>query len=108
MNKDFIKGAISAFAIMLMVVTLQATAGDITATGMSQKDRFTFYSNVVTMANESKADYNLLEAHVASADLLLNQIRAVLVASSATGLNAAVSTSGLSLTTTTDLTLTGL
>lgn len=51
-----------AFAVIIFFLTVvgafEIFAGDITATGMYQKDLHTFLSNVVTMANEIKSDAN--------------------------------------------------
>jgi hypothetical protein len=40
------------------VVTMGAIAGDITDTGMYQKDIHTYLSNILTISNEIKADLN--------------------------------------------------
>lgn len=49
---------------LVAVIAMAGLAGDITATGIYQGDLFTFLSNVVTIANEQKADYNLLRNRV--------------------------------------------
>ena len=46
------------------VVTMGAIAGDITDTGMFQKDLVTFLTNTVTMANELKVDVNAATAEL--------------------------------------------
>jgi hypothetical protein len=46
------------------IATMSVIAGDITATGMYQKDLHTFLTNVVTMNNELKADVNAATAEL--------------------------------------------
>jgi hypothetical protein len=46
------------------VVTMGAIAGDITDTGMYQKDLHTFLTNIVTMTNELKTDVNAATAEL--------------------------------------------
>ena len=44
--------------------TAGAIAGDITATGMYQKDLHTYLTNTVTISNELKADFNAATAEL--------------------------------------------
>ena len=54
--KRLIQTAVVVLTIAVLGSVLRA--GDITGQGMSQGDLFKFLSNVVTLANETKSDYN--------------------------------------------------
>jgi len=78
--KRLIQTAVVVLTIAVLGSVLRA--GDITGQGMSQGDLFKFLSNVVTLANETKSDYNnsrsgmqamcLSNAQIASAGTKLN------------------------------------
>lgn len=44
-----------------------AISGNITATGKYWRDQYTFYTNIVTMVNEIKADVNAMTAELNTA-----------------------------------------
>ena len=82
-----------------------AISGDITATGKYWADQYTFFSNVVTMSNELKADRNTSFADYTG---LITKFDAFTTFSEFQNYSFGANFNSSTATATTDLTLTGL
>jgi len=100
--KAHIKGMAYGLFFSVMFLVGGALAGNITNVGMYQGDLFTFLSNVVTMDNETKGDYNsMFSDYTALINTFNNMTSGEVGATSFTKSSATA-------VTTTDLTLSGL
>lgn len=78
--KRFLTGV---FLIAMIAVAGYVAARPITDKGITDLDLFNFLTNIQTIANETKTDFNTLRNDLASSNLAINELRTRLLASGA-------------------------